>query len=206
MFLPTIWGQHWKRISSVVGLTLAKNCCALPSSQDVSSSLPTCLNCSAMVSCLGMAMSHINYDQPYFYISQCSADPLDLYVFWKDKQCGLLSSFWTATGSMLMCSNINPTVISKFMSIWDSTSPFLKSTLKNHSPFTTLFHWHQWYIFHWRGRPVITIPIYNIKLLVLSNIYYNHVNLRCTLCTNTCELNRHWAIRIFNTIYSKAAD
>ena len=50
-----------------------------------------------------------------------------------------------------------------------------------------LSNWYQWYAFCWRGRHVITIAVCKTTSLVISNTYYNHINLRCTLCIDTGE-------------------
>ena len=114
--------------------------------------------------------------------------------------------FWMTTGSMLMCSNTSPAMISVFVNAWDRYCPFFNPTIKLQS-FDNSFPMISIYACCCRGRHVIIISIYKTNLLVISEAYCNHINLRCTLCIDIGGLYRHQQqlpIRIFNTIYSKA--
>ena len=116
------------------------------------------------------------------------------------------SSFWMTTGSMLMCSNTNHPMKSRLMNAWHSACPFFNSTLK--------------IVALWQLCPIgingmlaveevdMVEQLWFKRLLMISNTYYNHFNLGCTLCIDTGGVDKHWqqfSIGIFNTVFLKTA-
>ena len=182
------------------------NTCWFWSSPDATSSLPTHLNRSAMKSCSDVATSHLTaslWTNPmsidcivaHILLTSTSSsktavwpsDPSSLQLqvpYWfAQTQAPLWYPYYKCLGK---CSFFN--LMLKIMALWQLSAININGILTFE-------------------EVDMLYELQFIWLLMISDTYYKHVNLRCILCTGTGGLYKHWQqlpFGIFSTMFSKA--